>query len=162
MHDTQWLGNVIPRAPFTSITFQWLLVGCRYMRPYTLPLWTTGLSGFAEASGIASGLQTRIGTSCGPPEKKTTKKVFLSAVVSETNGADPTSSYTRLRSFVRSTVLANSLRTTSDFRGRFISGDKNNKRLLACRKHGRMLRWRTIAAPRLNEERYLIFSVANV
>ena len=74
VHDTQRLGNVIPHAPFTSITFQWLLVGCRYMRPYTLPLWTTGLSGFAEASGIASGLQTRIGTSCGPPEKKQRKK----------------------------------------------------------------------------------------
>jgi len=131
------------------------------MRPYTLPLRTIGLSGFAEAGGIASGLQTRIGTSFGPPEKNK-EKVFLSAVVSETNGADPTSSYTRLRSFVRSTVLANSLRTTSDFRGRFISLDKNKQRLLACRKRGGMLRWRNIAAPRVNEERHLIFSVAYV
>ena len=70
---------VIPRAPFTSITFQWLLVGCRYMRPYTLPLRTIGLSGFAEAGGIASGLQTRIGTSCGPPEKKQGKSILISS-----------------------------------------------------------------------------------
>ena len=127
-----WVA-IIPRAPFTPVTLLRMPRAGESCNAAVMDHWSVETNSAESPTGRITHTHTHIGTSCraAPAARKKNEQVPLSAVVSRTDEAHPTSRYKiALRSFVRSLHCIGQF-SPGNFRFPcpIYNGEKNNIRL---------------------------------